>query len=68
METFSLRVDGMSCGHCAAAVNNAVTNIGGTADVSVDLKNSSVSFKYDPAKTQLEAIKAAIIEEGYTVS
>jgi copper ion binding protein len=68
MESVNLKVDGMSCGHCSTAVNNAVSNIDGTVDVSVDLKNGLVSFKYDQAKAQLEAIKAAITEEGFTVS
>ena len=68
MEKIILKVKGMSCEHCAGAVTNAVAGIPGTNDVSVNLKDGSVSFSFDPDKTQLETIKAAITEEGYTVS
>ena len=66
MEKITLKVGGMSCEHCAKAVTNAVAGVAGTADVAVDLKAGQVSFKYDPARASLEAIKAAITEEGYT--
>ena len=68
MEKIVLKVEGMSCGHCASAVNNAVTGIAGTADVNVDLKGGAVSFSYDPAKAPLETIKAAITGEGFAVT
>ena len=67
MEKITLKVDGMSCEHCAKAVRNAVTG-SGAADAVVDLKGGSVSFRYDSAKVKLEAIKSAITEEGYTVT
>ena len=63
-----LKVEGMSCEHCVKAVTDAVTGIPGTADVKVSLKNGSASFKFDPAKTSLQAIMAAITEEGYSVN
>ena len=62
-----LKVGGMSCEHCVKAVTDVVSGIAGTADVKVDLKSGSVSLTFDPVKTQLEVIKAAITEEGYTV-
>ena len=67
MEKIILKVDGMSCEHCVKAVTNAVSGIAGTTNVVVDLKAGSASFNYDPAKTPLETIKAAITEEEYTV-
>jgi copper chaperone len=57
----------MSCEHCARAVTNAVSGIAGTADVSVDLKGGTVSFGFDSGKSALDAVEAAIVEEGYTV-
>ena len=68
MEKIILKVEGMSCEHCVKAVTNAVAGVAGTADVLVDLKAGTVSFSYDPAKSQLEAIKAAITEEDFTVA
>jgi len=67
MERIVLKVDGMSCEHCARAVTNAVSGISGTQDVSVDLKGGTVSFNLDSGKEALDAIEAAITEEGYTV-
>ena len=68
MEEIVLKVEGMSCEHCVKAVTNAIADVPGTANVKVDLAGGSASFSYDPAKTQLETIKAAISEEGFTVS
>ena len=68
MEKVLLKVDGMSCGHCVKAVTNAVTGVPGTADVNVDLKGGSASFSYDPTIASLDTVKAAITEEGFTVS
>jgi len=67
MEKIVLKVDGMSCEHCAKAVTNAVSGISGTQDVSVDLKNGMVSFSFDSGKETLDAIASAITEEGFTV-
>jgi len=68
MEKLTLKVGGMSCEHCAKAVTKAVTGVSGTADVLVDLHGGTVSFNYDPNKKPLEAIKTAIMEEGYIVT
>jgi copper chaperone len=67
MEKMVLKVDGMSCEHCARAVTNAVSGISGTQDVSVDLKGGTVTFNFDSGNAKLDAIEAAITEEGYTV-
>ena len=66
MEKLVLKVEGMSCEHCARAVTEAVSGVIGTANVSVDLKAGTVSFSYDQDK--LQAVKAAIAEEGFTVA
>jgi copper chaperone len=68
MENKTLKVTGMSCNHCVNAVNNALGGIDGVADVAVSLKDGAVSFNYDPALASLDAIKAAITEEGFEVA
>jgi len=65
MEKHVLAVRGMSCEHCVKAVTTALNALPSVADVKVDLKGGSASFNFDPATTSLEAIKAAIVEEGY---
>jgi copper chaperone len=67
MEQKTLNVEGMSCEHCVKAVNKALSGIAGVADIAVSLKDKTASFKYDPALASIEAITAAITEEGYEV-
>ena len=68
MEKATIKIEGMSCEHCVRAVTEAIGGITGVSEVSVDLKSATATFNLDAAKTQLELIKAAIIEEGYTVT
>jgi copper chaperone len=65
MEKKTLKVKGMSCEHCVKAVTNALSALAGVANVSVNLKDGTASFSYDPALTPIEAIKAAITDEGF---
>jgi copper ion binding protein len=68
MENKVLKVTGMSCEHCAKAVTKAAGELPGVKDISVDLKGGTVSFRYDPAQTSLENVKAAIVDTGYEVT
>lgn len=36
-------VDGMTCGHCAQAVTNALKSLNNTADIQVDLEKKTVT-------------------------
>ena len=63
-ERFS--IDGMSCGHCVAAVENALNDVGGAVVDEVAIGSATVV--YDDAETSYEALRAAIEEEGYTVT
>ena len=66
MENTTLKIEGMSCEHCAKAVTEIISGIAGVTEVSVDLKGGTATFNYDPVKTSLDVIKAAITEEGYS--
>jgi copper chaperone len=65
MQSVTLKVEGMSCGHCVKSVEGAVRNIG--AEGTVDLENKSVSLHYDESKVSVDAIKEAIEDQGYDV-
>jgi copper chaperone len=67
MEKAVLKVGGMSCEHCVKAVTDALGGLAGVKNIDVNLKGATASFEYDPAQTQIDAIKAAIVEEGFTV-
>jgi copper chaperone CopZ len=58
----------MSCEHCVRAVSKVLEELPGLTDVKVELKSGTASFNYDPAKTDLSAIEAAIVEAGYGFS
>jgi len=40
-----IKVKGMSCGHCAAAVAKALQSLPGVSEVQVDLERSLVSYQ-----------------------
>jgi copper chaperone len=65
MKNVTIQVQGMSCNHCVNSVEGALKNLG--AQGKVDLAVGQVSVEYDEIKLNLEVIKAAIEEEGYTV-
>ncbi|RCW48944.1 copper ion binding protein [Paenibacillus prosopidis] len=60
-----LKVEGMTCGHCVSAVEKAVGSAG--ASGKVDLASKKVTVQYDETKVTLEAVKAAIEDQGYDV-
>lgn len=61
---YRLSVNGMSCMHCVAAVEKAVSNLSGVSQVEVDLESGSVEIT---GGSSSEAV-AAIIEAGYEAS
>lgn len=60
-----LKVEGMTCGHCVSAVEKAVGNAGAVG--KVDLAAKKVAVEYDESKVTLDAVKAAIEDQGYDV-
>ncbi|CAM4112725.1 copper ion binding protein [Saccharibacillus endophyticus] len=65
MQTTTLNVEGMSCNHCVKAVEGAVKEAG--AQGTVDLGAKTVDVSYDEATVSLDAIKAAIEDQGYDI-
>jgi len=65
MANVTLKVEGMSCGHCVSAVEKAVGGAGASA--KVDLAGKKVDIEYDDSKVSLDTIKAAIEDQGYDV-
>lgn len=63
----TLKVKGMSCGHCANSIERALNQINGVEDVQVDLKGGKVNFNYDESLLKLERITLAIEDAGYDV-
>jgi copper chaperone len=68
MEKVTIKVDGMSCEHCVKAVTEAAGKLPGVGNVKVSLEAGTAEVSYDPAKVSLDAIKAAIEDQGYDVT
>ncbi len=60
-------VEGMTCGHCKAAVEKALGQSDGVSAVDVDLQIREVAIRYDETKTNVAAMKKAVEDMGYDV-
>ncbi len=62
--TTVIKVEGMMCPHCKAAVEKACKAVAGTVDAVVDLQAKNVTVTGDAT---VEALEKAIVEAGYEV-
>ena len=65
MERVSLKIEGMSCGHCVRTVDQALRGIAGVKVEQVDVGSAIVA--YDSSTVKPEEIERAVSEEGYEV-
>ncbi len=63
MKTIILHIEGMSCGHCLNAVNQALAKVPGTRPISVRIGRADI--EYDEAVTSPHAIAEAVGSAGY---
>ncbi|HXH80717.1 heavy-metal-associated domain-containing protein [Nocardioides sp.] len=67
MNTMTITVTGMTCGHCVASVTEEITELAGVEGVEVDLPTGSVTITssepLDPT-----AVAGAVEEAGYAVA
>lgn len=61
----TIKVEGMSCGHCQMRVKKAVEAVEGVQKADVNLQTKQVTVDYDAEKANPEKVKAAIKEAGY---
>ncbi|MDR0446345.1 MAG: copper ion binding protein [Oscillospiraceae bacterium] len=67
MEKIILTVEGMSCGHCEIAVQDAVRQLPGIKKVKARRRRKEAMVEYDPAAVSTEQIAKAINDTGYQV-
>ena len=67
METVTLNVKGMSCGHCVKAVEGSVGKLDGVERVLVDLNKGQVVVEFKAHQVNLDQIKETIDDQGYDV-
>ena len=62
----SLKISGMSCGHCVQAVKQALENVEGLKNVEVDLETGEARFEQEKP-VDMEVVKKAVQDAGYGV-
>jgi isoamylase len=66
MKTVTLKVEGMTCDHCARAVGGALERVAGVRRAQVDLAGGRALVEYDEERTTPSALANAVMDEGYT--
>ena len=61
-----IKVKGMSCGHCAAAVTRALQSLPGVSEVQVDLAGGRVTYQ-SAGSLPPEEVARVIKTAGYEV-
>ena len=66
MDRMTMKIDGMTCGHCVGQVTKALTGLDGVQVEQVKVGTATVA--YDPAAASEERIAQAIEDQGYAVT
>ena len=61
----SLKITGMTCASCAAAVEKSLSGLEGVSSAQVNLGNETVAVNYDSKKSGTSDFKVTIEELGY---
>lgn len=63
----TLSIEGMSCGHCIAAVERALLAVKGVTKAKATLNPGQAVVVYDSTATDRVALVRAVEDAGYTV-
>lgn len=66
MASTTVKVDGMTCGHCVQRVTDEVSKVPGVSNVVVDLTSGNVTFDAE-GDVPRDALAAAVEEAGFTL-
>ncbi len=65
MATTTLKVTGMTCGHCVRSVSSAIGGLEGVRSADVQLESGRATIVYDESKVTPRDLVGAVLEEGY---
>lgn len=65
MKNIELEIEGMTCAHCERTVEEAIREAGAVGKAS--RANGSATVSYDESTVDLQKIREAIEENGYSV-
>ncbi|MCF6136732.1 copper chaperone CopZ [Pseudalkalibacillus berkeleyi] len=63
----TLQVEGMTCNHCKSAVTNALKELDGVKEVTVNLEKGEASVVYEEGTVNESDMKNAVEDQGYDV-
>lgn len=66
-EHATLKIGGMSCAACSAAVENALKNAEGVLWANVNIATEKASIEFDPTKVDRDELARIVYETGYEV-
>jgi copper chaperone len=61
----TLTIPGVECDHCQTTIEGALGELEGVRSARVSVADRTVAVEYDESVVDLEAIKDAIIHQGY---
>ncbi|HEU4437332.1 MAG TPA: cation transporter [candidate division Zixibacteria bacterium] len=67
-EKIELKVTGMTCGHCEAKIQQAVSQLPGVKKVTASRTNGTVTIEPESDTLNLQTVKEAIESLGYQVA
>lgn len=68
MNTVTLSVPDISCGHCKSSIEGAVSGLEGIDKVEVTIDAKTVDVGFDPSTVTLDTIIETIEDQGYDVA
>ena len=67
MEATTIKITGMTCGHCVSAVTEEISSLDGVESVDVELTSGSVTVT-STDDLSLDDVPAAVDEAGYVLA
>lgn len=68
MTQITLNVPDISCNHCKMSIEGALNGLDGIESAEVNIEGRTVAVSFDDNTLHLDAIVAAIEEQGYAVA
>ncbi|MBC1482355.1 heavy-metal-associated domain-containing protein [Listeria sp. FSL L7-1509] len=68
MEKLTLKIEGMTCGHCEARVTKALEEVAGVTNVKVSLEEGTATVEFENGKVTEDTLIDAVEEAGYEVA
>ncbi|MBC1424656.1 heavy-metal-associated domain-containing protein [Listeria seeligeri] len=68
MEKLTLKIEGMTCGHCEARVEKALAEVDGVTNAKVSLEEGTATVEFETGKVTEDSLIDAVEEAGYEVA